>query len=244
MLIAFLDESGDHNLKIVDKTYPVFCLTACIVDFGYYNQVMEKEINELKIEHFGTKEIILRSYDIRKQKGQFSSLININKRAAFYEELDALISKLDYKIIAAVINKEKLIDSYANPSDPYDLCFRFILERMCMYIGREENTIILRMESREGHNDKILAEDYENFRNKDNSIISAEEARKKLADLSFNQKSQNINGHQIADLVAYPIGVKVFNPERQNRAFEIIEGKLHTKRGTKQYLNYGLKVFP
>jgi len=244
MYIAFLDESGDHNLKIIDNTYPVFCLAACIVDFNYYNQVIEKEVDELKIKHFGTREIILRSYDIRKQKGQFSSLVDINKRSSFYEELDELMVKLDYKVIAAVINKEKLKNSYSVPSDPYDLCFIFILERICMYLGRENNTAIIRMESREGHNDKILAKDYEEFKNKGNNMIPAEEVRKKLIDLSFNQKSQNINGHQMADLVAYPIGTKVFNPKQQNKAFEVIESKLHTKPGTKQYLNYGLKVFP
>jgi len=244
MYIVFLDESGDHNLEKIDKTYPVFCLAACIVDFDYYRRTVEKEVDELKIEHFGTREIILRSYDIRKQKGQFSSLVDMYKRTAFYESLDEIMAKLDYKVIAAVINKEKLKTSYKTPSDPYDLCFRFILERMCMYIGRENNTAILRIESREGHNDKILAEDYEEFRNTGNRMIPAKEVRTKLVDLSFNQKSQNIAGHQIADLVAFPIATKVLNHKRQNQAFEVIESKLHTKPGTKQYLNYGLKVFP
>jgi len=102
----------------------------------------------------------------------------------------------------------------------------------------------MRMESRETHNDKVLAEDYENFKKNGNRMIPAEEVRKKLIDLSFNQKSQNIAGHQIADLVAYPIGIHVFQPKRENPAFQIITKKLHTKLGTKQYLNYGLKVFP
>ena len=244
MYIAFLDESGDHNLEKVDKTYPVFCLTACIVEYDYYYKTLEKKIDELKIKHFGTREIILRSYDIRKQKKEFSSLVDMGKRTAFYENLDEVMSKLDYKIIAAVINKDKLKSHYSKPSDPYDLCFIFILERLCMYIGRESNTAILRMESREGHNDKILAEDYEEFRNKGNTMIPAEEVRAKLVDLSFNQKSQNIVGHQVADLAAYPIGIKIFNPMKENKAFEIIETKLHRKPGTNDYLNYGLKVFP
>ena len=100
------------------------------------------------------------------------------------------------------------------------------------------------MESRESHNDKVLAEDYENFKNKGNTMIKPEEVREKLIDLSFNQKSQNIGGHQIADLAAYPIGIHIFQPKRDNPAFQIVEKKFHTRLGTRQYINYGLKIFP
>lgn len=244
MLAVFLDESGDHNLKTIDSSYPIFCLTACIFDLDYYFKEVERSIDLLKIKHFGKRDIILRSYNIRKQKDQFKLLVDITKRTAFYEDLDKFIGKLEFKIIAAVIDKTKLKSSYRTPKDPYDLCFQFIMERLCMFIGRKNEQAIMRMESRETHNDKVLAEDYENFKKDGNRMIPAEEVRKKLIDLSFNQKSQNIAGHQIADLVAYPIGIHFFRPKRENPAFQIIIGKLHTKIGSKQYLNYGLKMFP
>ena len=63
-----------------------------------------------------------------------------------------------------------------------------------------------------------------------------------VTDLSFNQKTQNVVGHQIADLVAYPIGRWVLNSEEENKPFEIIKTKLHKKGG--QFLNCGLKIFP
>ena len=62
------------------------------------------------------------------------------------------------------------------------------------------------------------------------------------ADLSFNQKTQNIAGMQIADLVAYPIGKWVMDKNRENNAFEVLRPKIHSKDG--KYLGYGLKVFP
>jgi len=244
MFVVFLDESGDHNLKTIDSSYPIFCLSACIFDFDYYFKEVENKLDSIKIKHFGTREVIVRSYDIRKQKGQFRSLVDITKRTAFYEELDKFIENLEFKIIAAVIDKSKLKSSYRIPEDPYDLCFQFIMERLCMFIGKKNEKIVMRMESRETHNDRVLAEDYENFKNKGNTMIQPEEVREKLIDLSFNQKSQNIAGHQIADLAAYPIGIHIFQPKRDNPAFQIVEKKFHTKPGTKQYLNYGLKVFP
>lgn len=244
MFVAFLDESGDHNLKTIDSTYPIFCLAACVFDFDYYFEKVEKELDAIKIKYFDTREVIVRSYDIRKQKGQFKSLVDVAKRTAFYEELDNFVENLDFKIIAAVIDKTKLKNSYQTPNDPYDLCFQFIMERLCMFIGRKTEKVVIRMESRESHNDKVLAEDYENFKNKGNRMIEPGEIREKLIDLSFNQKSQNIVGHQIADLVAYPIGIHIFQPKRDNPAFHIIEKKFHKKPGTTQYINYGLKIFP
>ena len=240
----FLDESGDNNLTTIDLSYPIFCLAGCIVEFEYYSHVFEKEVDRLKIKHSKTRDIILRSYDIRKQKENFSFLVDKKKREVFYSDLDGLVEKLQFTIIAAVINKVELKKRYIKQNDPYDLCFQFIMERFCMFLGEKKSTGIFRMESRESHNDKMLVEDYERFRNNGNNIFPPEEVRAKLVDLSFNQKSQNISGHQIADLVAYPIGTHIFKPEKENFAFSIVEKKFHRKRGVSHYLNYGLKIFP
>ena len=244
MKVMFLDESGDHSLirDKIDKTYPMFVLAGCIFDFDYYTKTIEPEIEKLKIKYFGKTDVILRSYDIRKQKGDFASLVDKNKRELFYKDLDSFVSGSDFTIIAGAINKLKLMDKYHNPANPYELCFQFILERAVMYIGRKEETMILRAESRETHNDKELAAVFEKFKQKGNNLIKSEEVKRKLIDLSFNQKTQNIAGHQIADLVAYPIGKKVLDEAKENLAFEIVEKKFHKKNGS--YKNCGLKVFP
>lgn len=112
-----------------------------------------------------------------------------------------------------------------------------------MYLGKGSDRMILRAESREGHNDKQLAAVYESFRQKGfKDFIKPKEIQSKLVDLSFNQKSQNIAGHQIADLIAYPIGKWVLDNTKENKPFQIIEQKLHKKNDV--YLNYGLKIFP
>lgn len=240
----FLDESGDSNLQIIDRSYPIFCLAGCIVEFNYYTSVFEKEVNALKMDFFGRRDVVLRSYDIRKQKNDFSILIDKKKRVSFYTGLDNLVKKLNFTVIAAVINKENLKEQYSHPANPYNLCFQFIMERFCMFLGEKHDSAILRIESRETHNDKLLAKEYERFRNKGNNIFSSEEVMGKLVDLSFNQKSQNIAGHQVADLVAYPIGRHIFKAEKNHVAFQLVESKLHKKSGTNSYLNCGLKIFP
>src|SRR3989344_3424583 len=112
--VMFLDESGDHSLDKIDNSYPMFVLAGCIFDFDYYSKVVEPKINELKIKHFGKTDIILRSYDIRKQKGDFSCLVDKRKREEFYNDLDILIKSLDFEIIAAAINKLNLKNQYSD----------------------------------------------------------------------------------------------------------------------------------
>ena len=238
----FLDESGDHSLDKIDNSYPMFVLAGCVFDFDYYSTIAEPEINQLKLKYFGKINVILRSYDIRKQKGEFVCLVDKKKREAFYSDLDTLMTSLDFKIIAAAIHKAKFKDQYHDPDNPYNLCLQFILERSVMFLGRTGEKLIFRIESRETHNDRKLAEVYENFRSNDQRYFKKTEIQSKFVDLSFNQKNQNIAGHQIADLVAYPIGVSVMDAKRENKAFDIVKTKFHRKNGT--YENYGLKIFP
>jgi len=238
----FLDESGDHSLDKIDKSYPMFILAGCIFDLDNYTNVVEQEINKLKLKYFGKSTVILRSYDIRKQKNEFKALINTKRRQNFMDDLSKILSSIDYKIIAAAIRKDKLKDNYTDPHNPYHLCFRFILERSVMFLGRSKEKLIFRIESRETHNDQKLAEEYEKFRSTNHELFSSTEIQTKFLDLSFNQKTQNIAGMQIADLVAYPIGRWVLDKSKENKPFGIIQKKFHQKNG--KIINYGLKIFP
>lgn len=244
MKVMFLDESGDHSLDKIDTSYPMFVLAGCIFDFDYYTNEVEPEIKKLKLKYFKADTIILRSYDIRKQKGAFSILVNRKIREAFYAELDTLISSLNFTIIAGAINKTKLKKQYFSPNNPYHLCLQFILERSTMFLGRSKEKLIFRIESRETHNDQKLAQVYEDFRNNDHQMFKKDEIQSKLVDLSFNQKIQNIAGMQLADLVAYPIGRWVLDKSEENKAFSHIERKFHRNPRGVDYLNYGLKIFP
>lgn len=244
MKVMFLDESGDHSLDKIDPSYPMFVLSGCIFDFDYYTNIVEPELRKLKLKHFGKDSVILRSYDIRKQKKDFSILVDTVKRESFYKDLDTLMSSLDFTIISAAINKTKLKNQYDSPNNPYHLCFQFILERSVMFLGRNKEKMIFRIESRETHNDQKLAQVYESFRSQDHQLFKKEEIESKLLDLSFNQKMQNIVGMQVADLVAYPIGRWVLDKTKENKAFTYIEKKIHKNPRGNDYINYGLKIFP
>ncbi|MBA7700163.1 hypothetical protein ES703_108872 [subsurface metagenome] len=47
MKILFLDESGDHNLSIIDPQYPLFVLGGVIVDMDYADRsVCSRKANQ------------------------------------------------------------------------------------------------------------------------------------------------------------------------------------------------------
>lgn len=80
MYKLFLDESGDHNLKVIDPNHPVFALVGCIFEENYYNKEAIKKVKELKIKYFNSTEVILHSRDIRKQENK-PFLVLRNKEA-------------------------------------------------------------------------------------------------------------------------------------------------------------------
>jgi len=59
--------------------------------------------------------------------------------------------------------------------------------------------------------------------------------------ISFSRKKENINGLQIADLIAYPVARYILDPTKPNPAFEVLKSKIHSKGGNRMY---GLKKHP
>ena len=72
------------------------------------------------------------------------------------------------------------------------------------------------------------------------AYVSSERLQEVGIKITFRDKKENINGLQLADLIAYPIARYVIEPKRANPAFEVLEKKIYTKNGKR----YGLKIFP
>ena len=48
----FLDESGDHNLTVIDPQYPLFALGGVIMDLEYAENTATERIRDFKLEYF------------------------------------------------------------------------------------------------------------------------------------------------------------------------------------------------
>ena len=67
--VLFLDESGDHQLKTINKNFPVFCLAGCVFESEYYKTIVRPRVEEFKMSIWGHTDVILHSREIRKQEG-------------------------------------------------------------------------------------------------------------------------------------------------------------------------------
>lgn len=246
MKLLFLDESGHHGLKTKDQEYPILLLCGCILDEEYFVNEFSAKINRLKQKYFQTTRVILHSRDIRKWQHDFKILGDIQIRHEFYKDIDAVIGRSDFTIVAAGILKEKLLEEYGPRADnPYNLCLPFILERAAFYLDRfsdEKVTIIA--ESRGKKEDATLQHQFQVTASHGTKHVDAEKFSEKIANFQFTKKSENNVGTQLCDLVAYPIATKVLYPDRENLAFGVIEPKLYRQFPDGDYLGYGLKLFP
>lgn len=242
MYKMFLDESGDHNLKSIDPDYPVLSLVGLIIEEKYYEEKCVKRINEIKLKYFDTTEIILHSYDIRKQKGPFAILRNECIRKNFYADMDNLFNELSFNIIATVIDKAKLKEKYSKPTNPYNLSLKFILERYVMYLNKKDDSGVMIFESRDKKSNDLLDQDFLKCFINGTGYVKSIEFQSRIYDLTFISKEQNEIGLQLADLVAYPVATFLL-PNRDKRAFEMLRPKFISSKSGK-IDGYGFKVFP
>lgn len=107
MKVLFLDESGDHNLSVIDPQYPLFVLGGVIVDQAYAEGELTDQLNAFKCAIFGRDDIVLHTADISRNKNGFEQLKDSTFRKQFYQALNALMRGLHYCVVACVIRKDK-----------------------------------------------------------------------------------------------------------------------------------------
>src|SRR3989338_6755436 len=58
-------------------------------------------------------------------------------------------------------------------------------------------------------------------------FIKPDRFTKRLVDIDFKKKEENVAGTQLCDLVAYPLANYVLYPDRENLAFRIVGPKMY-----------------
>jgi hypothetical protein len=244
MKVMFLDESGDHSLDKIDPQYPLFVLGGVILDRTYARTVVEPRLQELKKHFFEREDIILHTADIIRAKNGFERLKDAAVRSEFFEELNAMMRELDYKVIACVVRKDMHLAKYKkNAVDPYMLSLEVLVERFCREIGTVLDGGMIYAEKRGPDLDDALERAWLDLQIKGTAYAHSEHICERIIDLSLRDKQLNNAGLQLADLVVSPIGRHVMGkPDRED--WQIIEQKFRRASPTGSYLGYGLVVLP
>lgn len=238
----FIDESGDHGLTKIDTDFPVFLLCGVLIKKEDY-EIVRQAINILKHSIWGNKEVIFHSRDIRKCEKEFQKLFDLGIKKYFYEELNKIIAGSSYTIIASAIQKDRFIGKFGKlQDDVYEVALSFVIEQAIMALnGMEaEANLSIVIEKRGKREDKQLDDHFQRITGKGTGKLTAEEVAKCNPTFTFKNKKENINGLQLADLVAYPIARYVIEPNRANPAFDVLEPKIYRTNGGLD----GLRIYP
>ncbi len=233
----FIDECGDHNLAKYDPGFPVFTLCGILVSRQNL-KALSKAFEDLKVDIFGSKEIVIHSIDIRKWRGAFSVLADKELRERFYSGIERILSQTEvYVIVSCTILKEQLSKFCVRgeEEDVYGLSLSYLIERSIFYVDNSENDnipeISIVVERRGKKEDNKLLNYYNGLRNRGTKWISAERLRARIGEFGFKNKKDNIIGLQIADLIAYPVTIHLLYPQRSNPSYDAVKHNIFQDKG-------------
>ena len=243
MKILFLDESGDHNLSVIDLQYPIFVLGGIIMDEEYATGPLNDALDEFKHELFGRTDIILHTADITRNRNGFEAMKDVAFRDIFYSRLNQLMRTLSYSVVACVIRKDDYLSRFGLAAlDPYLISLDILVEIFCFDVGDASGGGSIVAERRDPTLDRALELVWSNLQIQGTRRIQGRVVRERLSTLKLLDKKDNVAGLQLADLVVSPIGRYVLGkPTKED--WEIVRDKLRrSPRGHVE--NYGLVVLP
>lgn len=233
--IVFADESGDHGLVSVDPQFPVFALVFVTMRKDDYLKQVLIPFEELKFQIWGHDQVVFHESDIRKERGDFALLRTDRQlREGFLQRLSEIIAAADFKIVASVIDKQRLKTKYNDPYNPYEIALLFSMERTLKFLDSQQQSsslchLLLEARGKTEDNElelellRILANQSSwGYRSVD---FSNSNFRHRFLD-----KKSNCSGLQLADLVARPIALRTLRPLQPNRAFDILAPKIYERK--------------
>jgi hypothetical protein len=207
----YIDEVGNSDLSAsADPNHRYLSLTGVIFDLNYVSSIVFPSVEDLKARYFHShpdEPVILHRKELVNKKPPFAVLQNPTIEDAFNRDLLRLLTELDYVVITAVIDKLEHSNRYRTwRFDPYHYCLTVIVERYVLWLdGHNAHGDVL-AESRGGKEDRRLKDSFERVYEKGSDFMRPEQfaARLTSRQLKVKNKSNNIAGLQIADLIAHP----------------------------------------
>ena len=221
----FLDESGSHNLHVVDPDYPVFVLGGVIIDGDARLATVDAAVRTFRTRFFGERDVTLHTADISRARNGFEALRDGAVRHQFYSGLNALVASLELKVVACAIRKAAHMERYGPLAvDPYMLSLGVVVERFCFEIGRPPERGRIVVERRGRQLDRALAVAWDALRLGGTAYVRPVTINRRIQKLELRSKCPDEIGLQLADLVVSPIARAVLG-KPTHEDFQVIRSK-------------------
>jgi hypothetical protein len=207
----YIDEVGNPDLGSSDNpNHRYLSLTGIIIDLSYVLSTLHPQMEALKgkyFPHHPDEPVIFHRKEMHKGAPPFDALRDPGIRARFDDELLGLLSSWEYAVVTVCLDKKRHRETYQTwRYDPYHYCLELVLERFYFFLSRMNATGDVMAESRGGKENQRLMDSYTRLCERGTHFIAADLLMGVLTSrqLKVRQKSLNIAGLQLADLLARP----------------------------------------
>lgn len=257
----YLDESGDHvfhdEKRLREPGHRYLALVGCWFAQGAAYVGFHSRLEDLKQKHFPhspDEPLILHRKEIMNCSGPFWRLRDEGTRAAFDDDLCALIAEADFTLIGVCIDKLALKGQYPQPFHPYHLALGFLLERYCGWLNHLNRAGDLTAESRGRAEDIRLRNAYQHIWVHGDRYHNADFFQRALTsrEAKLDKKSANIAGLQLSDLLAHVVRDDILKGHGHlestaafdTRMIAAVEGKYNRHLYDGRIEGYGKVLFP
>jgi hypothetical protein len=241
-MLVFMDESGNHNLNYlnVSDPYSVFVLGAVIFEDDEYEK-FDRAFKSFKYELFGTDDLILHTKEITRpsvSKNQLNLRFNNPEfRESFYSKLDNLIEQYNFKVVVSIIQKLEFKEKEGLDSkDPYLYSFYSLMDKI-MFHCRGQITKVY-PEKRNYQDDIKLKAEFLGIQAGGTKRFKGSTVNETIDEFTLKDKSVNISGMQLIDLLVTPIGRHFIGKPAKPYGNEINYEKIKAKLNDKDYFIY------
>jgi hypothetical protein len=207
----YLDESGDHVYREVeDIPHRFLCLLGSWFqnpDYLQFHNSLEK-VKTQYFSHHPDDPVVLHREDMINRRKAFKILRHDDVRRQFDGDLLEVVSKAQFRIVAVVIDKLALRTAYGEQAaHPYHLAMGFMLQRYAGYLNHMNRVGDVLAEARGGVEDRLFSDSYTRIYERGTWMTEGSFFRAALTSrqLKLKQKSANISGLQLADVLCHPV---------------------------------------
>lgn len=218
--IVFVDESGTPVTHKPDPGFPIFSLQFVLVRKDVYSHQIVPEFIAFKLKHHGSDSTILHGKNIDAKDGEFRILQDPAVFSEYVADLDGIIDRAEIKLFSAFFLHHEVAGLDSLQVHPYAYFMHVLLNEIESRIAIDEGKTLCRVvvESRKSSDAQMKAA-YEAYK---------DAFRSDLVEFEFElaEKSRNVLGLQIADLVAKPIARYCLDSTKPGREWPTVSKKV------------------
>lgn len=197
--IVFVDESGTPVTHKPDLGFPIFSLQFVLIRKDAYSRQIVPDLIAFKLKHHGSDSTVLHGKNIDAKDGEFRMLQDSAIFSEYVADLDGVIGRAEMTLFSAYFLHHEVAGLNSLQVHPYAYFMHVLLNEIEALIAIDESKTLCRVvvESRKSSDAQMKAA-YEAYK-------EAFRSDRVDFELEFAEKSRNVLGLQIADLVAKPI---------------------------------------